>query len=37
MRAAAQAKKDMDARTEPMLKLPDEHVVKALDVAQQAI
>lgn len=31
------AKKETDKTTEPLLNAPDEHIVKALDVAQQAI
>lgn len=31
------AKKETDKTTEPLLEAPDEHIVKALDVAQQAI
>ena len=37
MALAVSAKKDSDKVTEPLLKAPDEHIVKALDVAQRAI
>lgn len=37
MRAAKDAKKQTDKTTEPLLNVPDEHIVKALDVAQRAI
>jgi hypothetical protein len=35
--AAKNAKKATDKTTEPLLKVPDEHIVKALNVAQRAI
>ena len=35
--AVDRAKKHIDASTKPMLHLPDEHVVKALDVARDAL
>ena len=34
---AKNAKKVSDKRTEPLLNAPDEAIVKALDIAQQAI
>ena len=37
LKAAKDAKRVTDKTTEPLLKVPDEHIVKALDVAQQAI
>ena len=37
MKMAKDAKKVSDKRTEPLLNAPDEAIVKALDVAQQAI
>jgi len=37
MSMARRAKKGADAATEPLLNAPDEAIVKALDVAQQAI
>jgi hypothetical protein len=37
MRLAKDAKKDSDNTTEPLLNVPDETIVKALNVAQQAI
>jgi hypothetical protein len=37
MRSAKDAKKVTDKTTEPLLNVPDEHIVKALDVAQRAI
>ena len=37
MNMAKKAKKATDKTTEPLLNAPDEHIVKALDVAQQAI
>jgi len=37
MKAAKDAKKATDKTTEPLLKVPDAHIVKALDVAQRAI
>jgi hypothetical protein len=37
MTMAKQAKKATDKSTEPLLSAPDEAIVKALDVAQQAI
>jgi hypothetical protein len=37
MLAAKNAKKVTDKTTEPLLNVPDEHIVKALDVAQRAI
>ena len=37
VRAAEAAKKSVNQTTEPLLNLPDETIVKALDVAQQAI
>ena len=35
--AAKDAKKATDKATETLLNVPDEHIVKALDVAQRAI
>ena len=37
MKMAKDAKKVSDKRTEPLLNAPDEAIVKALDIAQQAI
>jgi hypothetical protein len=37
MASAKSAKRVTDKTTEPLLNMPDEHIVKALDVAQQAI
>ena len=37
MKMAKDAKKISDKRTEPLLNAPDEAIVKALDIAQQAI
>jgi hypothetical protein len=37
LKMAKDAKKVSDRTTEPLLKMPDEHIVRALDVAQQAI
>jgi len=37
LNAAKDAKKQTDKTTEPLLNVPDEHIVKALDVAQRAI
>jgi Cell Wall Hydrolase len=37
MSMAKSAKKATDKATEPLLNVPDEHIVKALDVAQRAI
>jgi hypothetical protein len=37
MEMAAQAKKVTDKTTEPLLNAPDEHIVKALAVANKAI
>jgi hypothetical protein len=37
LNAAKDAKKITDKRTEPLLNVPDAHIVKALDVAQQSI
>ena len=37
MASAKSAKKVTDKTTEPLLNMPDEHIVRALDVAQQAI
>ena len=37
MNKAKQAKKATDSVTKPLLNAPDEAIVKALDVAQQAI
>jgi spore germination cell wall hydrolase CwlJ-like protein len=37
LRAAKEAKKITDTTTEPLLKAPDEHIVRALNVAQRAI
>jgi len=37
LKAAKDAKKMTDKTTEPLLNVPDEHIVKALDVAQRAI
>lgn len=37
MKLAKDAKTVSDKKTEPLLNAPDEHIVKALDVAQRAI
>lgn len=37
MKACVSAKKDEDGSTKPLLDAPDEHIVKALDVAQRAL
>ena len=37
MKACASAKKDEDGSTKALLDAPDEHIVKALDVAQRAL
>ena len=37
MRAADSAKRQANARTEPLLNAPDEHIVKALHIANEAI
>lgn len=37
LKMAKDAKKVSDRTTEPLLKIPDEHIVRALDVAQRAI
>jgi hypothetical protein len=37
IKAAEQAKKAASAMTEPLLEQPDEHIVKALDIAKRHI